>query len=84
MTLEYGSMSQSTTAYVAGEVRAHLGRQGHDGTWLARQLDVSDMWVSRRLRGVTEFTADDLVRVAAVLDIDPALLLPQHTPARVA
>lgn len=78
MTLEDGNMSQSTTAYVAGEVRAHLGRQGHDGTWLARQLDVSDMWVSRRLRGVTEFTADDLVRVADALGVDPAELLPQR------
>jgi len=69
-------MSQSTTHYVAAEVRAELGRQGHDYTWLARQLDVSVMWVSRRLRGLTEFTVDDLLRVAQVIGVEPSVLLP--------
>jgi len=69
-------MSQSTTQYVAAEVRAELGRQGHDNTWLARQLGVSDMWVSRRLRSITEFTADDLVRVAETLRVEPSQFLP--------
>lgn len=77
-------MSQSTTEYVAAEVRAELGRQGHDNTWLAAKLEVSDMWVSRRLRGVTEFSADDVIRVARALDRPASQLLPETTPARVA
>ncbi|GIH07345.1 hypothetical protein Rhe02_54120 [Rhizocola hellebori] len=78
-------MRQSTTEYVAAEVRAELGRQGHDNnTWLAAQLDVSEMWVSRRLRCVTEFSADDLVRVARVLGVPVSQFLPDTAPARVA
>lgn len=75
-------MSQSTTSYVAAEVRAEMGRQARDNTWLARRLDVSEMWVSRRLRGITEFTADDVVRVAEALAVSPAQFLP--TPVRAA
>jgi len=74
-------MSQSTTQYVAAEVRAEMGRQGRDGQWLAAKLGVSDMWVSRRLRCITEFSADDLVKVAEALAIEPAKLLPVSVPA---
>lgn len=77
-------MSQSTTSYVAAEIRAEMGRQNHDKAWLARRLDVSEMWVSRRLRGVTEFSADDVVRVAEALDVPAAQFLPVATPARAA
>ena len=77
-------MSQSTTSYVAAEVRAEMGRQDRDNAWLAKQLDVSEMWVSRRLRGKIRFSADDVVRVAAALDVPPAQFLPDATPARAA
>lgn len=82
MTLDDDIMSQSTTEYVAAEVRAELGRQGRDNAWLAKQLDVSEMWVSRRLRCITEFSADDLVRTAHALGVPAANFLP--TPVRAA
>lgn len=69
-------MRQSTTAYVAAEVRAEMGRQNRDNNWLATQLDVNAMWVSRRLRGITDWSVDDMVRIAEVLGIPAARLLP--------
>lgn len=68
-------MSQNPTHSVAAEVRAELGRQGHTNAWLAEQLGVSEMWVSRRLRGLTRFTEDDLKRIGNALAIPPADLL---------
>lgn len=86
MALEHDTMSRSTTAYVAAEVRAELGRQDRENAWLARELNVSEMWVSRRLRCVTEFSADDVVQIATVLGVPPANLMPAAalTPAGVA
>lgn len=68
-------MSQNPSQSVAAEVRAELGRQERSGTWLASELGVSEVWVSRRLRGITKFTVDDLVRVADVLDVPASDLL---------
>lgn len=70
-------MSQTTTRFVAAEVRAELGRQGRDASWLAARVGVSDMWVSRRLRAITGFTVDDLLRIAAALDVPPQQFLPR-------
>lgn len=76
MTLDSVFMSQRATDYVAAEVRAELGRQGRDQTWLAAQLDVSVMWISRRLRGLTEISVDDLVRIAECLNVPASQFLP--------
>jgi len=35
------------------------------------------MWVSRRLRAITGFTVDDLLRIAAALDVPPQQFLPR-------
>lgn len=74
-------MRQNPAPDVAAEVRAQLGRLNRDGTWLASKLGVSEMWVSRRLRGITKFSVDDLVAVAAVLDVQAADLIPSKAPA---
>lgn len=71
-------MSQSATEHVAAEVRAELGRQGHDRAWLAAQLGVSEMWVSRRLRNLTEFSVNDLAKVAKTLGVPTAVLMPRE------
>ena len=42
---------------------------------LARQLGESEMWVSRRINGRVPISVDDLSRIAAVLDLEPAQLL---------
>lgn len=73
-------MSQNPSHYVAAEVRAELGRQERNGSWLASELGVSEVWVSRRLRGITKFTVDDLVRIADALGVAASDLL--HAPVR--
>lgn len=56
-----------------------MGRQDHDNAWLAKKLSVSEMWVSRRLRCITEFSADDVVRVAQALEVPVTQFLPVST-----
>lgn len=72
-------MTGNPSHRVTAEVRAHMARQGIGVNDLAAQMGVTPMWLSRRLRGVTRLTVDDLARVAAALDVDPASLL--TTPA---
>lgn len=63
---------------VASEISARLGRLGMNKHQLATLLDVSDVWVGRRLsfgsRQVT-LSLDDVERIAAVLNVDPVVLL---------
>jgi transcriptional regulator with XRE-family HTH domain len=65
---------------VAEEVSAYLGRRRMSGAKLARAIDRSEMYVSRRLRGETAFDLDDLERIADVLGVTVTDLLP---PAKV-
>lgn len=68
-------MTRSLSDSVATEVRAELGRQRRSGRWLAQQLEVSDAWVSRRLSNEYPMSVDDLDRIAAILEVEPAALL---------
>lgn len=69
-------MSQTTAEYVAAEVRAELGRQGHTSKWLAEQTGRSEVWASRHLRNAAEWSVDDLMDIADALDIPATQLLP--------
>ena len=60
---------------VGAEVRAWLGRKGLTQRWLADQLNIDPMGVSRRLRGLKPFGVAELCHVAAALDITLAQLL---------
>lgn len=62
-------------AAVAAEIRAILARRGWKGSTLAARLDVSEMWVSRRLRGAKAIDVDDLERIADALGMKPVNLL---------
>ncbi|MDG4796171.1 helix-turn-helix transcriptional regulator [Micromonospora sp. WMMD1082] len=62
--------------HVAGEIRAHLGRQQISGAKLAQAIDRSEMYVSRRLNGRTSFDLDDLEKIADVLGVTVADLMP--------
>lgn len=66
---------------VAEEVRALLGRRQMSGAKLAAAIDRSEMYVSRRLRGETAFDLDDLERIARVLGVHVAELLPSRVSA---
>jgi DNA-binding Xre family transcriptional regulator len=61
---------------VAEEIRAMMARKRVNGTELARRLGVSKMWVSDRLRGNQEIGLNDLDRIAAVLGVTVADLMP--------
>lgn len=65
---------------VAEEVCAVLGRRRMSGAKLARAIDRSEMYVSRRLRAETAFDLDDLERIADVLSVSVHDLLPKRSP----
>lgn len=65
----------AVTLDLAGEIRAHLGRQGHSQRWLSAQTGIGVPGLSKRLHGKTPFTVDELLRVAAALGVTIATLL---------
>lgn len=60
---------------IGAEIRAWLGRRGWSQRWLAQQLNVAPMQVSRRLRGETPLDVRELFAVAQALDITLGQLL---------
>lgn len=54
---------------VAGEVRAEMARQQRYGTWMAKQMRMTQSAWSRRVTGDLPFDVDQLDRVAAILDV---------------
>jgi DNA-binding Xre family transcriptional regulator len=73
------AIDESLSDYVAGEIRAMIGRKRTSGRELAGRLGVSRSWVSYRLTGNTEITLNDLERIAAALDVEITELLPART-----
>lgn len=68
---------------VAEEIRSWMGRRRISGAALARALGVSPAWVSYRLTGTQPIDLNDLQRIAAVLSVEAADLLPRSTEGRV-
>ena len=64
-----------TRSAVAAEVRASLARAGQTASWLAEHAQISKQALSRKLRGDTSFTVEELVAVSVALDVDPAHLV---------
>jgi transcriptional regulator with XRE-family HTH domain len=63
---------------VAEEIRALLGRRDISKIELARRIEKSHTYVWRRLSGETAFDLDDLQKIAAVLGVTAADLLPRE------
>jgi cytochrome c556 len=62
--------TESTLAgRVAGEVRAEMARQQRYGTWMAKQMGMTQSAWSRRVTGDLPFDVEQLDRVAAILDV---------------
>jgi transcriptional regulator with XRE-family HTH domain len=59
----------------AEEIRAVMGRRRITGAALARQLSVSDAWISYRLNGKQPIDLNDLERIASILGVHPVELL---------
>lgn len=64
------------TEYVAGELRAYLGRHEISRSELGRRLGVEDTWVGKRLKGQTEISLADLDRIADALGVEVTSFLP--------
>lgn len=62
-------------AQIARRVRAELAAAEVTGRGLAPQLELSPHGMSRRLRGEVAFRADELVFIAALLDVPPERFL---------
>lgn len=70
-------MATTPTAQTGANVRAEMARVGVSQTTIAQHLNLSQAAVSARLRGVTPFDINELVKVAAFLDVPLADLLPR-------
>lgn len=62
---------------VAAAVRAELARAGRNQQSLAAHLHLSQPAVSRRLSGAVSFSIDELVAIAAYLEVEVSLFVPQ-------
>lgn len=60
---------------VSAQIAARLAARSRSRAWLARRLDVSGMWLHRRLTGATPWGVDDVEAVALVLGCEPEDLL---------
>ena len=71
---------ESPAGYVAGEVRAHLARQGWSGSRLARELQITQAAMSRRLTGDIAFDAAELIEIGRLLGVHPGAFFPGYEP----
>ncbi len=70
------SASSDLQGIASAEIRAELARQRRSAAWLARELGVSEMWVSARIAsGRVSLDLDDIDRIARVLQVEPTELL---------
>lgn len=64
-----------TRAIVAANVRARLGWKRLSGQELARRIGLKQTTMSLKLRGVSDFTSDELDRLVVALELpDPSVL----------
>lgn len=69
--------TQRVSEIVAAEVRAELARRKIPQSGLVGILQMSEVSVSRRLRGETPFDVNELAAVAEFLGVPVAQFLPQ-------
>lgn len=60
---------QDTQSAAVKAIRLHLAARNQSQTWLARQIDESPFWLSRRMTGTKTFNVDELDRIAAVFGL---------------
>lgn len=63
---------------VAAEIRANMARAGLTQADLADLAHISPQALSRKLNGKTHITVDELLALAAALDLAPSALLPLY------
>lgn len=70
------------SAAVAAEIRAIMAYRLITQAQLAARLGVSEMWVSRKLRGRQVIDLNDLQRIAIALDTDAVALVTRSANGR--
>lgn len=68
------------TEQVAEEVRVLMARKQVNQVTLATRLGLSQSGVSKRLRGITPFDANEIGQLAEIFEVPPAQLLGLNTP----
>lgn len=66
---------------IAAEIRAELARRKVSQVKIAALLDISQVGVSRRLRGETPLDVNELVKIADFLEVPAAHFIPQDGAA---
>ena len=66
---------------LSDNVRAEMARHRITQTELAQALELSQSAVSRRLKGESEWTASEVMRLAQLFGIDPGRLFDSVRPA---
>lgn len=74
-------MVQNFSLLVSQNVRAEMARRGVAQTSLGAEIELSQAAVSKRLLGITPWTVDELMAVAAYLDTNISVLLGQKLSA---
>lgn len=67
---------------VATEILGLMGKRRINKAEMARRLGEKPDWIGRRLNGRQDFSLEDLQRVAVVLGVDAADLLPKSVTGR--
>lgn len=73
------ALQNDTERTAATNASAFAARQKLSGREIARRLDLTPMYVARRLSGEVEFSESDLRRFAEVLDVPVIVLLSEAT-----
>jgi len=77
MSTDVASASGDLSGYVIGEILALMGRRRMSNAELGRRLEEPDYWVGRRLNGKIPIDLHDLQRIAVVLGVSVADLMPR-------
>lgn len=72
---------QQIRKVIAGEVRAHLGREQISKAELARTASISTTSIHRKLKGDVSFTVEELLRVEKALGLEYGSLMTAVTEA---
>lgn len=73
-------MTDTPSAATGANVRAEMARCGVTQMTLARKIGISQPAISARIKGRTPFDINELVQIAAVLDVPLERLLEGVTP----
>ena len=71
-------MHTNASAEVGANIRAEMARRGVAQMTLAAAVGVSQSGLSKRLRGHTPLDVNELLRIAAFLDVPVNDLIPAH------